>query len=194
MLIGLGNYARVGKDAVASVLVQEHGFTRVAFADALKELALKADPLIYSNAMVNVATGRGHLKQVVHANGWENAKNQFPEVRKFLQNLGVAAREVMGENVWVDAAFAGFNQHGPEGRFLGESDVVVTDVRFPNEFERIKDLGGKLVKVSRPGYGPANQHVSETALEDFEWDYELQNNGTLDDLPAKVASMLEALK
>jgi hypothetical protein len=55
-------------------------------------------------------------------------------------------------------------------------------------------LGGKLVKVSRPGFGPANQHVSETGLEDYEWDYELQNNGSLDDLPAKVASMLEALK
>lgn len=186
MLIGLGHYARTGKDSVASVLVKEHGFTRVAFADALKELALKADPLIYNNAMVNVATGRGHLKQVVHANGWENAKSQFPEVRKFLQNLGVACREVMGEDVWVDAVF-------PD-RFIGDWNVVVTDVRFPNEFQAIRDVPGKLVKVSRPGFGPANQHVSETALEDFEWDYELQNNGTLDDLPAKVASMLEALK
>jgi hypothetical protein len=186
MLIGLGHYARTGKDSVASVLVKEHGFTRVAFADALKELALKADPLIYNNAMVNVATGRGHLKQVVHANGWENAKNQFPEVRKFLQNLGVAAREVMGENVWVDLAL--------DGTYGGQDRVVVTDVRFENEAHAIALMGGKLVKVSRPGFGPANQHVSETGLEDYEWDYELQNNGSLDDLPAKVASMLEALK
>jgi hypothetical protein len=185
MLIGLGHYARTGKDSVASVLVKEHGFTRVAFADALKELALRADPLIYSNAMVNVATGRGHLKQVVHANGWENAKNQFPEVRKFLQNLGVAAREVFGEDIWVVTAFADF---------IGTKDVVVTDVRFPNEFTTIQGLLGKLVLVSRPGYGPVNQHVSETGLEDYEWDYEFQNNGSLDDLPAKVASMLEALK
>jgi hypothetical protein len=190
MLIGLGHYARTGKDSVASVLVKEHGFTRVAFADALKELALKADPLIYSNAMVNVATGRGHLKQVVHANGWENAKNQFPEVRKFLQNLGVACREVLGEHVWVDAALR--SHKNIVGQMMG--DVVITDVRFPNEFNEISLLGGKLVKVSRPGFGPANQHVSETALEDFEWDYELQNNGTLDDLPAAVNKMLEALK
>ena len=62
----------------------------------------------------------------------------------------------------------------------------MTDVRFPNEAQRIKDLGGVVWRVKRPGVGPANYHESETALDDWPFDAVLENDGNLVDLSLKV--------
>lgn len=175
-LIGLMGYARSGKDTVAGYLA-EYGFARVAFADKLKEVALAVNPVIdwYGHGV------RIRLADVVYAKGWEEAK-ALSEVRSFLQNLGVALRENIDKDVWVDAAFKPLRYDG---------SYVITDVRFPNEAKRVKEHSGILVRVSRPGVGPANGHVSETALDDVSADYALSNNGTQDDLKYKARTLLE---
>lgn len=84
-LIGLCGYAGSGKDAVASVLMRDlppgSEFTRIAFADELK----------------NVARGLG----------WDGRKDD--DGRRLLQNLGVAVRDCLGDSLWIDAALEGYN-------------------------------------------------------------------------------------
>jgi hypothetical protein len=130
MIIGFGHEARAGKDTAAMPLV-DLGFKKVGFADALKALAYESDPLIRSGATVNVNIGHGRLKHIVSQLGWERAKDDVPEVRRFLQDLGVAARTTFGEDFWVE-------QWGL--RMMAHSDVVVCDVRFQNEFVRTARL------------------------------------------------------
>lgn len=173
MIIGLGHQAQVGKDTVADILVKGHGFTRLAFADHLKTVALEIDPQV----------GGRSLSELVHDLGWEGAKN-CDGVRPFLQRLGVALRTHIDEDVWVLPVLRAA---------AGLGDVVITDVRFPNEAEAIWAAGGRLVKVVRPGFGPANDHESELALADWSWDAVLVNDGTLDDLEVKVVELLESL-
>jgi hypothetical protein len=66
---------------------------------------------------------------------------------------------------------------------LGDADVVITDVRFPNEAAAIVAKNGFLVRVNRKRKGADDQHASETSLDDWEpWHIVLENDGKLADL------------
>jgi hypothetical protein len=170
-IIGLIGYAQSGKDTVAEML---DGYQRLAFADAMRELALAANPKF------SFGSGLWTLQQLVDQFGWDYAKGQVPGVREFLQNLGVGVREVIGENSWVRIVT---DQIEPGGRY------VITDVRFPNEAEAILKAGGVLIRVIRPGTGPVNGHSSESLLDGYPVAVTITNDGTLDDLRAQVAKL-----
>jgi hypothetical protein len=60
--------------------------------------------------------------------------------------------------------------------------VVVDDVRFPNEAQLIKSMGGQLWRIERPGLTDATGHSSEGGLADWEFDRVIVNDGTVEDL------------
>ena len=71
----------------------------------------------------------------------------------------------------------------------------ITDMRFPNEMESIVKREGITIRVHRDLYnGNAHispiSHESETALDDTKFDYEIINDGTLEDLMDKVREIL----
>ena len=173
MIIGLSGYARSGKDEVAKILVSEFNFERVAFADAIRDLLYQMNPTINCTP----------LQTIVDAIGWDGAK-QHIEIRGYLQRLGVGARKLFGENFWINQAL---NPHIYEHPIVGvNKNIVVTDVRFTNEAEIIQALGGQVWRIKRHGVEPVNQHVSETALDDYKFDQILKNEGSLDELSALV--------
>lgn len=116
---------------------------------------------------------------------WNNYVNTPMTVRDFLQKLGTEGlRDGLHVNTWVNALMADY-KCVPADRAPGGWDCpnwLITDTRFPNEASAIKDKGGILLKVTRPGIGPINNHPSETALNQWNFDYEIQNNGSLEDL------------
>jgi hypothetical protein len=169
VIIGLLGYAQSGKDTVAQVLVEDHGFTRIAFADALREVAYAIDPLIPIQG--EHARFYQRLADIVDSIGWDEAK-QNDEVRRLLQVIGTeAGRDIHGPNVWVNLAMKKVGITG---------DYVFTDVRFPNEFTALVKQKAYLVRVVRPGYGPVNGHSSETALDGYAADIVLHNDGDLE--------------
>jgi hypothetical protein len=120
--------------------------------------------------------------------------------RQFLQNLGTEAmRDGLHTNVWVNALFADYKAKWvPTGDAIEEDEVslekeypnwIITDMRFPNELEAIFKRGGITIKVVRPGV-LVGTHASEIALDDAEFDYEIENNGTIEDLIEKVKEIL----
>lgn len=182
LIVGIGHVARVGKDVAAGALSRDLGFQRRAFADKLKELALEADPIVTTQVQTtNIGAGRGRLAWVVQGMGWDEAKNVYPEIRKFLQDLGLGARNVFGEDFWVKQATAG----------IGKTNVVFSDVRFHTEADAVKALGGKLIRIDRPGR-VAEGHASETALAGFEgWDAVIVNDSSVQDLEDKVVATVK---
>lgn len=178
-IIGLSGYATSGKDTVGQILVEDHGFTRVAFADKLKALALKMNPLLVVEGPDGFHTFERLAMIVELYEGIDNAKLEVTAVREYLQKLGENVRNELGHDVWVEAALRG---DLPER-------VVVTDCRYVNEASLIA-VTGYNVRVERPGVGPANGHVSEHALDNFDFDYTCHNDGTIDDLRVEVARVL----
>lgn len=170
-IIGLSGYARAGKDEAAKVLVEGFGFTRVAFADKLRQVLYALNP--YVTGM----DGEIRVQDIIKDYGWEKYKDEAPppymwEIRELLQRLGTeAGRQTLWDTIWIDAAFAGL----PE-----DAKVVVSDARFFNEFDAIRARGGKIWRIERKGVGPANDHPSETEAPSYpHFDYTFHNNGTL---------------
>ena len=159
LIIGISGYARSGKDTTGHILSIHHGLHRVAFADKIKDIALSVLP-------------REQVGFVLE-HGWEHAKQQRVLLRELLQRLGTEVRFHLGKDAWVNPVISSC---------LAQSGSVITDVRFPNEVDAIRAAGGTVWRVHRPGYGPANEHPSETALDQHEFDVVLCNEGTVRDL------------
>ena len=161
-IIGLVGYAGSGKDEAAKNMP---GWTRVSFADPVRAMALAIDPIIL------IATPSGvRLSELVETVGWASAK-KHEEVRRLLQRIGTeAVRDIIGKDTWLKLAKAK----------IGEIDgpVVITDVRFGNEAELIRSLGGKLIRIVREGVGPVNSHVSDSGIASIAVDAIVPNFGT----------------
>lgn len=170
-IIGLSGYARSGKDTIAKILVDEYGYTRIGFADAIREFLMGINPILSDGY---------RLGEIVKLHGWEIAKAQ-DEVRRLLQETGTVARSLFGESFWVEILLS---KIGPEDK------IVIPDVRFSNEANIVQMLGGAVWKVSRPGVGPINAHISESDMESYEVDAEIDNSGTIEDLTFVVRNLL----
>lgn len=177
MLIGLSGHARVGKDAVAKILGEKHEFTRIAFADQVRLMCERINPWTLTDDWPRATP----LKSLVEHRGWEEAK-QYEDVRRYLQSVGMAAREVIGPEVWIDSLFR-FAHH-----LTG--DLVISDVRFPNEVRAVEERGGVVWRITRPGFGPINDHESETALDDWKFAVTIDNTLGLDWLEGRVGRAL----
>jgi hypothetical protein len=170
VIIGLSGYSRSGKDEVAKILVEEYGFTRVAFADKIRELLYEMNPIVDTHY---------RLQSLVDAYGWDEVKRR-PQVREMLQDLGVGARTLFENNFWINQAL---NPHIYDHPIVGvNKNIVITDVRFTNEADIINALGGQVWRIKRPGVEAVNGHVSEHDLDGYKVKMILKNEGTLDDL------------
>lgn len=182
MNIGIIGRARVGKDTAGKWLVDNRGYRRVAFADALKEAALKADPII-DDGNVGYSFTEMRLAELVRGYGWERAK-EIGDTRRFLQELGAAVRAI-DEDFWLRAAMRRVVEANDAG-----VPCVITDVRYPNEAASLKRAGFHLVYIDRPGV-PQMDHASENSLTVDDADYRIWNDGGLDDLRRAVDDLWE---
>jgi dephospho-CoA kinase len=177
MIIGLSGYAQSGKDTFASILVQKYGYTRVSFADSVRELAYATNPMFDF-----VAGEPRFLKDAVDRWGWEEVK-KHTQVRRLLQNIGLGARTVIDDSVWISLALK---------KIHNIEKVVFTDVRFENEADQIKSLGGKIWRVKRINIDAVNSHVSESELDSYNVDQIFVNNGTIEELTILLQTRMRA--
>lgn len=169
MIVGITGYARSGKDTLAKSLRLRHGFRRIAFADKLKELALGTDPIIYWDKHYEFPVS---LSSLVANLGWDRAKEHL-EVRQYLQRLGDHCRITFGDDVWIRATLPTLHSLQDAGHH-----IVYTDVRYPNEADFIRSKGGLIIKVTRPGVQPANNHVTEKNVDLIREDVLLCNDSS----------------
>jgi hypothetical protein len=184
VIIGLSGYARSGKDTAAAGM-DMWGFKRVAFADKLRDFLYLLNPVVkprYDRAFAPLVPD-WRVQQVIDRFGWHGYKETAygPEIRELLQRLGTeCGRELISDTVWIDAAL---NNVELDDHY---KSVVVTDVRFPNEAQAIKDRGGYVFRIERKGVGPANDHPSEIALDNWIFDCIIDNDGTPEELVTRV--------
>ena len=179
-LIGIGGYAGTGKDAVATILEDSHGFYGTFMSQPLNAALCRLNP------QVEVRPGEVfRYVDLIAQLGYTRAK-ELPEVRRLLQAMGTeVGRDMFGQTVWIDQLRNYLAAYKPD------DDVVVTGIRFPNEARMIVELGGKLWWVMRPGFGPVNRHTSDNSLTYEDFDRVVVNDGTLEDLEQLVTKMLQ---
>lgn len=129
------------------------------------------------------------LKEYARAFGWDGKKDI--KGRKLLQDLGMVVRNY-NENFWVDAACAEMGRLKEE---YNQENFVITDVRFMNEVEMIKDLGGYIIRVTSPTEIKTDIHVSETELDNYNFDKVINSvKGDLNSLFKQVDETVESFK
>lgn len=173
MIIGISGKKGSGKNTVSALInTYAYGFfEEKQFASTIK-------------AMVSV---------LIHCEGEDLEDQDFKNTpvswldktpRFLLQTLGTEwGRDLVDKDVWVKSLLSSYTN---------EQDWIITDVRFPNECSEIKKLGGKLVRVERTHFN--DTHPSETALDGYnDWDYIINNNGSLGDLDKKISAMCQTM-
>jgi len=106
-------------------------------------------------------------------------------VRRILQWWGTEYRRAQDPDYWTKAWGRKVEQFD-----LAHMHVLVDDVRFMNELNVIREHGGLIVKIERPGFDGANNHASETSLDEYQaWDKVIVNDGTLTEFKTEIEQL-----
>ena len=209
IIIGICGLIGSGKDTVADILVNTHEFRRISFAGSLKDAVAAIFSWDRSLLEGRTKASREWREQV---DQWWANKLDMPNFtpRWVLQNFGTELfRHHFHDNIWI---------HSVERKLMSAPvNIVISDVRFPNEIKSIKDAGGIVFRTHRgpdPTWyhsaeivnkGPTKNlswasnksildsykiHPSEWAWIGTDFDAVLDNDGTIDDLYAQVSDLL----
>lgn len=115
--------------------------------------------------------------------------------RQYLQHVGNEARNLFGDYFWVDQVTplgrSALKRVWEDTRYSTPDYACITDLRYPNEAERVHELGGFVIEVLRPGTA-SDGHASEQPLPTELVDYVIHNDATLYDLAIAVEDVLNA--
>lgn len=215
VILGISASAGAGKDTVADMLVNNHSFCKISFADPIKRSCrdwwdFSYEQLWGSSEKRNEPDLR-YLTEI-----WNDDEDIYLSPRMALIEIGTAIGRKLDPDVWIRYALktarvilqspAMVDYYPDQGLKRRTSPrekpivgVVISDCRFNNELFKIQDEGGKIIRVKNPRNKVPEEfanHRSETEhllWEDDEFDYCLNNNGTLTDLQEKVRIMVEDL-
>ncbi|MHB1630691.1 MAG: nucleoside/nucleotide kinase family protein [Acidithiobacillus sp.] len=195
MIIGLTGAAGSGKDSVADILVAEHGFQRIAFADVLYEEVSTAFnvPIEFlknreTKEKPSARLSLGHcmddkfamlVRQIKHRGNRPIGHASVPySPRQILQWWG-DYRRAQSKTYLVDKV-------RDRLAMATDTDWVIVGVRAQNEADLVQELGGQLGLVLRPGVEPVADHDSEEFWKTCSPDVVIQNDGTLAGLASTV--------
>lgn len=183
--IGLSGFAQSGKTTAAKYLEERYGFERRHIAEPLRAMLAV---LLRANGISEAMIDRylvGDLKDGVI----------IPEIGKTSRELQISigtewGREHVSPDLWVDTWVRG----------AGHKPSMNDSVRFPNEEEGIRSMGGITILIERPGTGPVSFKWGRVGRKLYDWfgcmwgvhdservdrlhpDVVIQNNGTVEDL------------
>lgn len=184
MLIGLNGFKGSGKDTVGAYLVENYGFTRLSFADKLKESAAALFGIKKEkwDEWKNFDSYTVEIKGPSFGSSRDIRTWSKLTAREFLQRYGTEShRDVFGYDFWVDALLTSF-----EPAKLNNGRFVITDARFDNELVAIRSKPYAFTwQIVRAGYS-GEDHPSEIEPEPALISHRIFNSGTLEELYAEV--------
>ena len=209
MIVGFVGFIGSGKDTAADYLVNFYEFRRDSFASTLKD----AVSAVFGWDRVLL---EGRTKQArdwrEQVDTWWAHRLGMPNLtpRWVLQNWGTeVCRNAFHDDIWIASL---------ENKMRKTTDnIVISDVRFPNEIKAIHEAGGIVVRVKRgedpewynaavsANAGPngnatwslskaklaqLNIHASETAWVGGDIDYVINNDSSIDDLFEQINNLV----
>jgi hypothetical protein len=207
MIIGFVGFIGSGKDTAADYLVNFHEFRRDSFANTLKDAV--AAVFGWDRVLLEGRTKEAREWREQRDTWWSERLGQDITPRRILQYWGTeVCRQGFHDDIWIASLENKMRKTG--------DDIVISDVRFPNEIKAIKNAGGMVVRVIRGSdpewyqdawnmnQGPTNMswaisksrmeqrgiHASETAWIGKGIDLEIDNNSTIDDLFSQIKNLV----
>jgi hypothetical protein len=204
MIIGVCGLISSGKGTVANYLTTFHGFKSVSFAGSLKDAI--SGIFGWDRELLEGNTKRSREWREERDEWWSKRLGMDITPRWILQYWGTDIfRNKFHDEIWIASLENKLRQT--------KDDIVITDCRFKNELESIKKAGGITVRVNRgpnPSWYPAAEaynkgpsrnlswatsrvilenagiHASEYSSVGLDYDFHIENDGTIDDLHKKI--------
>lgn len=178
-IIGLNGVARSGKDTCANFIEELHQdkkILRLYFSKLLKDVS----KMLFNLTDEHVYTDK---KEEILSNWKLNDEEVSP--RKLLQWLGT---DILRKHLGQDFFIKHMKEQIQKGINENYDFILITDVRFDNEGELVKELGGIVINVHRPGLEKINlsNHVSEKGINESLIDKIIINDSTLEEFKEKV--------
>jgi hypothetical protein len=182
--IALVGKANSGKDTAARIIKKQINKIHekklrikiLAFAEPIKEMVLLMFPKISRDCIFGSSTLRNTIIE-----GAKDSDGSPLTIRRILLDIGTGLGRSYLSTIWID-------NMAERVRIIEESDkptgIIITDVRFRDEFDWLKNNGFFMVKVKR-GESNTINHISEIeqeTIQDHEYDFILYNSSTLKDL------------
>lgn len=190
--ICISGKANSGKDTVASLLYKEFNgpdnldnFVKIALADPIKEIIMTMFPDTEKDILYGPSKNRSNIIP----NSFKNGKPLT--YRQLLQDIGTEVGRSYNENIWLDIASFKEKQAQKDGCGM----FVVGDVRFRNEFNFFRDRLYLMIRVVRNNCSNMTHasEVEQELIQNNEFDYIIENNGTLEDLQNKIHQIWQSL-
>ena len=208
MIVGFVGFIGSGKDTAADYLVNFHGFRRDSFANTLKDAV--AHVFGWDRTMLEGRTKSSREWREQRDEWWSERLGREITPRLMLQLWGTeVCRQGFHDDIWIASL---------ENKMRKTTDdIVISDVRFPNEIKAIHNAGGIVVRVARgadpewydaavsANKGPNGNaswslsklkleqlkiHASETSWVGGAIDFTISNNGTIDDLFDQIKNLV----
>lgn len=167
MIVGIAGPKRSGKDSLARLLSSSLNVEVHSFAAPIRQFV--AGLLGWT------------LDELEDRKEWPVPWLDGVTARQMMQTLGTEwGRQMVHPELWLRSLAAR----------MPEAGAVVCDVRFDNEAEAIRKLGGRVIRLSRPGAGRGDEHASERPISDHLVDFEIANDGSLQLLLVRALAVL----
>lgn len=200
-IIALSGKKRVGKDTFADLLVKRYEFTKIAFADPLRNLCARVfylDPNMFTDDdkkdadMKRIYLDFHDLDAIRHIveSEWglevtHDAREKMEELhgkelntpRDVLRCIGNLLRETVDKDIWINLTLNRIKEM--------KGKIVITDARFENEREALNRIGAILVLIKRNDNGQTVEHEFDLGTED-EYDVVFKNDTTVHSYKADI--------
>lgn len=199
MIVGFVGLIGSGKDTAADHLVTAWDFKRDSFANTLKDAVANIFHWDRELLQGQTAESRAWREEV---DDWWAERLGIPHLtpRWVLQFFGTdVCRDNFSNDIWVASL---------ERKLMGTKDnIVISDVRFPNEIWAIKNAGGTIIRIQRgplpawwdtarstPGIGSIpDVHASEWAWVSEGEDYVIHNDGDIADFYVSINKVIDSM-
>lgn len=200
MIVGFVGLIGSGKDTAADLLVDNFGFKRDSFANTLKDAVANIFHWDRDMLQGQTAESRAWREEV---DDWWAERLGIPHLtpRWVLQFFGTdVCRDNFSNDIWVASL---------ERKLMQTKDnIVISDVRFPNEIWAIKEAGGTIIRLQRgplpswwdtarntPGLTSIpDVHASEWAWVSEGEDYVVHNDGSIEELGVNLRIVIDRIR
>lgn len=169
ILIGITGKAGVGKDTLADKIIERYGGVKLGFADSIKNACKELFQLSHEQLHIREEKEKKDPR-------WDKSP------RELMQILGTdLLRNHFDENIFIKSTLERIKKLSIKNEI-----IIVSDCRFENETQMIRNLNGIIIHLTRPKVKHINNHISENTLKIFVKDIELINNSSIENLIEKI--------